>query len=37
MIENLPSGVNWQDIKDYFRTAGNVTYADVDRQDPHKA
>jgi RNA recognition motif-containing protein len=31
LIEGLPSGCNWQDLKDYFRTAGEVTYADVSR------
>lgn len=36
LIDNLPSGINWTDLKDYFRTAGNVTYANVDRDDYRK-
>ncbi|KAI3659171.1 hypothetical protein MP638_006953 [Amoeboaphelidium occidentale] len=35
IVEGLPRGTNWQDLKDFFRKAGEVTYADVrrDRDD----
>ena len=28
-VSNLPWGVTWQDLKDHFRVAGSVIYADV--------
>ncbi|XP_050305136.1 serine-arginine protein 55 [Anthonomus grandis grandis] len=31
IIENLSSRVSWQDLKDYMRQAGEVTYADAHR------
>jgi arginine/serine-rich splicing factor 4/5/6 len=31
-VENLSSGVSWQDLKDYMRQAGEVTYADAHKQ-----
>ncbi|KAL1474309.1 hypothetical protein MTO96_038071 [Rhipicephalus appendiculatus] len=30
-VENLSSRVSWQDLKDYMRQAGEVTYADAHR------
>jgi RNA recognition motif-containing protein len=30
-IENLSTGVSWQDLKDYFRKAGEVCFADAHR------
>ncbi|KAI8614125.1 hypothetical protein BC830DRAFT_411813 [Chytriomyces sp. MP71] len=30
-IENLPSRISWQTLKDLMRKAGEVTFADVDR------
>lgn len=32
IVENLSSGVSWQDLKDYMRKAGEVNYADAHRQ-----
>ena len=31
IVENLSSRVSWQDLKDYLREAGEVTYADAHR------
>ncbi|CAH0550898.1 unnamed protein product [Brassicogethes aeneus] len=32
VVENLSSRVSWQDLKDYMRKAGEVTYADAHKQ-----
>lgn len=32
IIENLSSKVSWQDLKDFMRQAGEVTYADAHRE-----
>lgn len=32
IVENLSSRVNWRDLKDYMRQAGEVTYADAHKQ-----
>lgn len=32
IVENLSSKVSWQDLKDYMRRAGEVTYADAHKQ-----
>jgi len=32
VVENLSSRVSWQDLKDFMRTAGEVTYADAHKQ-----
>ncbi|XP_035214318.1 serine/arginine-rich splicing factor 4-like isoform X3 [Stegodyphus dumicola] len=32
IVENLSSKVSWQDLKDYMRQAGDVTYADAHKQ-----
>ncbi|XP_070492425.1 serine-arginine protein 55-like [Chironomus tepperi] len=32
-VENLSSRVSWQDLKDYMRQAGEVTYADAHKQN----
>lgn len=32
IVENLSSSVSWQDLKDYVRTAGEVTYCDAHKQ-----
>jgi len=32
IVENLSSRVSWQDLKDYMRSAGEVTYADAHKQ-----
>ncbi|XP_075985010.1 serine and arginine rich splicing factor B52 isoform X2 [Anticarsia gemmatalis] len=32
IIENLSSRISWQDLKDYMRQAGEVTYADAHKQ-----
>lgn len=32
IVENLSSSVSWQDLKDYMRQAGEVTYADAHKQ-----
>jgi arginine/serine-rich splicing factor 1/9 len=29
IVENLPSGASWQDLKDHMRKAGEVGYAEV--------
>lgn len=30
-VENLPSSVHWQDMKDHFRKCGDVVFGDRDR------
>ncbi|XP_034835961.1 serine/arginine-rich splicing factor 5 isoform X2 [Maniola hyperantus] len=32
IVENLSSRISWQDLKDYMRQAGEVTYADAHKQ-----
>lgn len=32
LVENLSTRVSWQDLKDYLRQAGEVTYADAHRE-----
>uniref|UniRef100_U5EY87 Putative 52k active chromatin boundary protein n=1 Tax=Corethrella appendiculata TaxID=1370023 RepID=U5EY87_9DIPT len=32
IVDNLSSRVSWQDLKDYMRQAGEVTYADAHKQ-----
>lgn len=32
IVENLAPTVSWQGLKDVFRRAGEITYADVDRR-----
>ncbi|XP_055949121.1 serine/arginine-rich splicing factor 4-like [Argiope bruennichi] len=32
IVENLSSKVSWQDLKDYMRQAGEITYADAHKQ-----
>uniref|UniRef100_A0A7S0I1L9 RRM domain-containing protein n=1 Tax=Hanusia phi TaxID=3032 RepID=A0A7S0I1L9_9CRYP len=32
IISGLPKSASWQDLKDYFRQAGEIVYTDVDRQ-----
>merc|ERR1719293_323831 len=32
IVENLSSRVSWQDLKDFMRSAGEVTYADAHKQ-----
>ncbi|ORX44502.1 hypothetical protein BCR36DRAFT_301358 [Piromyces finnis] len=32
LVENLSSSVSWQDLKDYFRKVGRVTFADAHKQ-----
>ncbi|KAK3600621.1 hypothetical protein CHS0354_008908 [Potamilus streckersoni] len=32
IVENLSSRVSWQDLKDYMRQAGEITYADAHKQ-----
>ncbi|XP_018330392.1 serine-arginine protein 55 isoform X1 [Agrilus planipennis] len=32
IVENLSTRVSWQDLKDYMRQAGEVTYADAHKQ-----
>ncbi|XP_050501441.1 serine-arginine protein 55-like [Diabrotica virgifera virgifera] len=32
LVENLSSRISWQDLKDYMRQAGEVTYADAHKQ-----
>jgi len=34
IVENLSSAVSWQDLKDYMRKAGEVTYSDTHRDRP---
>ncbi|KAJ8928204.1 hypothetical protein NQ314_019267 [Rhamnusium bicolor] len=36
IIENLSSRCSWQDLKDYMRKAGEVTYADAHKQAPNE-
>lgn len=31
-VENLPDRMSWQDLKDYMRQAGDVTYANIVKQ-----
>mmetsp|Transcript_10720 Transcript_10720/g.17896 ORF Transcript_10720/g.17896 Transcript_10720/m.17896 type:complete len:102 (-) Transcript_10720:21-326(-) len=31
LITGLPIAAGWQDLKDFFRAAGDVTYTDTDR------
>ncbi|GAA6012782.1 hypothetical protein JCM10207_005358 [Rhodosporidiobolus poonsookiae] len=33
-ISNLRDGTSWQDLKDFGRQVGSVSFADVDRRDP---
>ncbi|KAI1309117.1 Serine-arginine protein 55 [Halotydeus destructor] len=33
IVENLSSRVSWQDLKDFMRTAGEVTYADAHKRE----
>ncbi|KAK3821574.1 MAG: hypothetical protein J3Q66DRAFT_333662 [Benniella sp.] len=33
IVENLAHGVSWQDIKDLMRKAGEVTFADISRDN----
>ncbi|BGP27257.1 splicing factor, arginine/serine-rich 4 [Rhodotorula toruloides] len=33
-IQGLREGTSWQDVKDFARQAGTVSFADVDRRDP---
>jgi len=36
-VNNLPTGCSWQDLKDYFRQAGDVCFSDVRRsRDGHE-
>ena len=32
IVENLSTRANWQDLKDYFRKAGEVTFAKCHRE-----
>lgn len=32
IVSGLPPSASWQDLKDYFRTAGDIIYADVDKR-----
>ncbi|KAI9246725.1 hypothetical protein BDA99DRAFT_526785 [Phascolomyces articulosus] len=34
IVEGIPSGTSWQDLKDLMRKAGEVTFADVIRSRP---
>lgn len=36
IIENLSSRCSWQDLKDYMRKAGEVTYADAHKQNQNE-
>lgn len=36
IIENLSSRCSWQDLKDYMRKAGEVTYADAHKHNPNE-
>lgn len=29
-MDGLPRGTDWRDLKDHFRSAGNVCYANID-------
>ena len=31
IVENMSSRTSWQDLKDYFRTAGEITYTNVNQ------
>jgi len=31
IISGLPPSASWQDLKDFFRQAGDVIFTDVDR------
>ncbi|KAF9155836.1 serine arginine-rich splicing factor [Linnemannia schmuckeri] len=33
IVENLAHGVSWQDIKDFMRKAGEVTFADINKDN----
>ncbi|KAF9546230.1 serine arginine-rich splicing factor [Mortierella hygrophila] len=33
IVENLAHGVSWQDIKDFMRKAGEVTFADISKDN----
>ena len=32
IVSGLPPSASWQDLKDYFRTVGDILYADVDKR-----
>ena len=32
IVSGLPPSASWQDLKDYFRSAGDIIYADVDKR-----
>ncbi|KAK4704982.1 hypothetical protein P7C70_g1221, partial [Phenoliferia sp. Uapishka_3] len=34
IVNGVPDSVSWQDLKDFARSAGTVTFADVDRNQP---
>jgi len=36
IVKNLSSRVSWQDLKDYMRQAGEVTFADAHRDRPNE-
>ncbi|KAG8182172.1 hypothetical protein JTE90_017123 [Oedothorax gibbosus] len=36
IVENLSSRVSWQDLKDFMRQAGDVTYADAHKQNKNE-
>lgn len=36
IVENLSSRCSWQDLKDFMRKAGEVTYADAHKQAPNE-
>lgn len=36
VVENLSSRVSWQDLKDYMRQAGEVTYADAHKEEKNR-
>ncbi|KAK6181377.1 hypothetical protein SNE40_009239 [Patella caerulea] len=36
LVENLSSRVSWQDLKDYMRQAGEVTYADAHKKQKNE-
>merc|ERR1719450_1065831 len=33
-ISGIKEGTSWQDLKDFARSAGHVTFADIDKRDP---
>ncbi|GAA5853194.1 hypothetical protein JCM8547_000236 [Rhodosporidiobolus lusitaniae] len=35
VVSGLAQGTSWQELKDFGRTIGNVSFADVDRSDPN--